>query len=109
MSDCNGADFKENLKENLSNSNKSGRRLCTILSLQPDVTEPAALSKVFIQVWTKKVNCTANLPWKNLPCGGKQNLVRCCVMDGGNAVSSKVILIITKKAHVMLLIKFKYV
>ncbi|XP_042692080.1 cell division cycle-associated protein 2 isoform X2 [Centrocercus urophasianus] len=45
MSDCNGADFKENLKENLSNSNKSGRRLCTILSLQPDVTEPAALSK----------------------------------------------------------------
>ncbi|XP_031463920.1 cell division cycle-associated protein 2 isoform X1 [Phasianus colchicus] len=45
MSDCNGADLKENLKENLTNSNKSGRSICTILSLQQDVTEPAAVSK----------------------------------------------------------------
>ncbi|XP_019478154.1 cell division cycle-associated protein 2 isoform X2 [Meleagris gallopavo] len=45
MSDCNGADLKENLKENLTNSSKSGRRICTILSLQQDVTEPAAVSK----------------------------------------------------------------
>ncbi|XP_052661656.1 cell division cycle-associated protein 2 isoform X7 [Harpia harpyja] len=44
MSDNSGADLKENLRQNLTNSSKSDTRICTILSLCQDVavTEPAA-------------------------------------------------------------------
>ncbi|XP_069657166.1 cell division cycle-associated protein 2 isoform X2 [Haliaeetus albicilla] len=44
MSDNSGADLKENLRQNLTNSTKSDTRICTILSLCQDVavTEPAA-------------------------------------------------------------------
>ncbi|XP_076215090.1 cell division cycle-associated protein 2 [Aptenodytes patagonicus] len=44
MSDNSGADLKENLRQNLTNSSKSDTKICTILSSHQDVTitEPAA-------------------------------------------------------------------
>ncbi|XP_075592768.1 cell division cycle-associated protein 2 isoform X2 [Balearica regulorum gibbericeps] len=44
MSDNNEAELKENLRQNLTNSTKSDRKVCTILSSHQDVTitEPAA-------------------------------------------------------------------
>ncbi|KAF1442994.1 CDCA2 protein, partial [Pygoscelis papua] len=44
MSDNSGADLKENLRQNLTNSSKSDSKICTILSSHQDVTitEPAA-------------------------------------------------------------------
>ncbi|NXW19192.1 CDCA2 protein, partial [Circaetus pectoralis] len=44
MSDNSGADLKENLRQNLTNSSTSDTGICTILSLCQDVavTEPAA-------------------------------------------------------------------
>ncbi|XP_075379777.1 cell division cycle-associated protein 2 isoform X1 [Mycteria americana] len=44
MSDNSGADIKENLRHNLTNSSKSDTKICTILSSHQDVTvtEPAA-------------------------------------------------------------------
>ncbi|XP_035747273.1 cell division cycle-associated protein 2 isoform X3 [Egretta garzetta] len=48
MSDNSGADLKENLRQNLTNSSKSDTKICTILSLHRDVAiaEPvAAVSK----------------------------------------------------------------
>ncbi|OXB56075.1 hypothetical protein ASZ78_002528 [Callipepla squamata] len=45
VSDCNAADLKENVKQNLSDGKKSAGRVCTILSLQHDLPELAAVSK----------------------------------------------------------------
>ncbi|NXN29128.1 CDCA2 protein, partial [Nycticryphes semicollaris] len=44
MSDNHGADLKEDLRQNLTNSSQSDTKICTILSSQQDttVTEPAA-------------------------------------------------------------------
>ncbi|NXJ66453.1 CDCA2 protein, partial [Rostratula benghalensis] len=44
MSDNHGADLKENLRQNLTNSSQSDTNICTALSSQQDttVTEPAA-------------------------------------------------------------------
>ncbi|KAF1474823.1 Cell division cycle-associated protein 2, partial [Pygoscelis antarcticus] len=44
LSDNSGADLKENLRQNLTNSSKSDSKICTILSSHQDVTitEPAA-------------------------------------------------------------------
>ncbi|NXX56863.1 CDCA2 protein, partial [Scopus umbretta] len=44
MSDDSGADLKEHLKQNLTNSSKSDTKICTILSSHQDATiaEPAA-------------------------------------------------------------------
>ncbi|NXV99541.1 CDCA2 protein, partial [Fregetta grallaria] len=44
MSDNSGADLKENLRQNLTNSHKSDTKICTTLSSHQDVTntEPAA-------------------------------------------------------------------
>ncbi|XP_074020213.1 cell division cycle-associated protein 2 [Numenius arquata] len=44
MSDNSGADLKENLRQNLTNSSKSDTKICTILSSHQDTTvaEPAA-------------------------------------------------------------------
>ncbi|NXN68102.1 CDCA2 protein, partial [Himantopus himantopus] len=51
MSDNSGADLKENLRQNLTNSSKSDTQVCTILSSRQDVTvtEPdAAVSKEWV-------------------------------------------------------------
>ncbi|KAM6113188.1 cell division cycle-associated protein 2 [Phoenicopterus ruber ruber] len=50
MSDNSGADLKENLKQNVTNSSKSDTKICTILSSHQDVTvtEPAAVSKEWV-------------------------------------------------------------
>lgn len=51
MSDNSGADLKENLRQNLTNSSKSDTKICTILSSCQDVTVPeaaAAVSKVLL-------------------------------------------------------------
>ncbi|KAF1411840.1 Cell division cycle-associated protein 2, partial [Spheniscus magellanicus] len=51
MSDNSGADLKENLRQNLTNSSKSDTKICTILSSHQDgtITEPAAaVSKEWI-------------------------------------------------------------
>jgi len=79
MSDNSGADLKENLRQNLTNSSKSDTKMGSISSSRQDVavTEPVAAStKVLIEVWAKNMentNSTADLV-RNLHCQRKQNL-----------------------------------